>query len=173
MHGSFIVCLKEMIVSKFEESFWIEALEYAGLETTFRPISNQEIADETAIKLIKSTIKKLNLDERRFGEIFGNYWINEFARQKYFAFFDSCKSVKEFLGQINIIHQKITSNLSKQNPPIFTISWENPGTAIIEYKSSRGFIHIAVGLLKALGSYYYEEISVYRIDPNKIKVFLK
>lgn len=173
MHGSFIVCLKEMIVSKFDESFWIEALENAGLEASFRPVSNIEIEDEIAIKIVKSSIKKLNMDERRFGEIFGNYWINEFARQKYFAFFDACKDVKGFLAQLNKIHQKITENLKNQKAPTFSISWENPLTAILEYKSARGFIHIAVGLLKALGNYYNEDIAVYRIDNNKIKLFIK
>jgi hypothetical protein len=173
MHGSFLVCLKEMITSKFDESFWNEALENIGLNKLFRPVSNIEVEDETGIKILKSCIKKLNLDERRFGEIFGNYWINEFARQKYFAFFDACKDVRTFLGQLNSLHQKITQNLKDQKAPSFTISWENPLTAIIEYKSTRGFIHIAVGLLKGLGNYYSEDIAVYRIDNNKIKLFIK
>jgi mRNA deadenylase 3'-5' endonuclease subunit Ccr4 len=173
MHGSFIVCLKEMIINRFDESFWIESLELAGFEKDYHPVSNQELLDAHAIKLIKSVVKKLNLDERRFGEIFGNYWINYFAKEKYFAFFKSSKNVKEFLQQINAIHKKITANLPNQNAPFFEIIWEKPNTAEIEYKSSRGFIHIAVGLLKALGSYYREDIAVYRIENNKIKLFIK
>lgn len=173
MHGSFIVCLKEMMISKFDEIFWNEALENIGLDKSFRPVSNIEIEDGTAIRIIKSCIKKLNLDERRFGEIYGNYWINVFARQKYFAFFDACKNVKTFLGQLNSVHQKITINLKDPKPPTFSVSWENPLTAIIDYKSSRGFIHIAIGLLKGLGNYYNEDIAVYRIENNKIKLFIK
>jgi hypothetical protein len=171
MHGSFIVCLKEMVISKFDESFWFESLENAGLDKSFYTVSNKEVADDLALKIIKSVIKTLNIEERRFGEIYGNYWINNYASKNYFAFFDSCKSVKEFLEQINIIHRKITANLPKPSPPVFTINWENKNSAIIDYQSKRELIHFAVGLLKALGSYYNEEISVYRIEKNKIKLF--
>jgi len=172
MHGSFIVCLKEMMINKFDESFWLEALEHAGIENTFHPVSNKEVPEAIAQKIIKSSIKILHVEERLFGEMFGNFWINQFANKNYFAFFDSCKSVKEFLGQINKIHQKITSNLPKPNPPIFAITWENPNCALIDYNSIRGLVHFAVGLLKALGNYYKEEISVYRIEKNRIKLFL-
>ena len=173
MHGSFIVCLKEMVINKFDETFWTEALEYASVDTGFHPVSNQEIEDKLAVKLVKSVIKTLNLNNRRFGEIFGNYWINHFARQKYCAFFDSCKTVEEFMNQLNYIHQKITSNLPNPQPPSFKIDWENPLTANIEYISGRDFIHIAVGLLKALGNYYGQEIAVYRVGGNQIKLFIK
>jgi len=172
MHGSLIVCLKEMIINKFDESFWTETLEHAKMDPGFHLVSNKEIIDETGLKLIKSAVKRLNMDERRFGEMFGNYWINQYARKNYFAFFDACKGVKEFLEHLNALHKKITSNLTHPNPPSFTIKWENPLSAIIEYNSSRGLIHFAVGLLKALGVYYKEEISVYRIGNNQIKVFL-
>jgi hypothetical protein len=172
MHGSFIVCLKEMMISKFEESFWFETLEHAGIEKSFHTVSNKEVPEDVAQKIIKSSIKTLNIEERRFGEMFGSFWINNYANTNYFAFFDSCKSVKEFLNQINKIHQKITSNLPKPTPPVFKITWENKNSAIIDYDSQRGLIHIAVGLLKALGNYYKEEISVYRIEKNKIKLFL-
>jgi hypothetical protein len=172
MHGSFIVCLKEMILNKFDESFWIETLEHAGIEIGFHPVSNKEILDATGLKIIKSSIKKLNLDDRRFGEIFGNYWINNYASKNYFAFFDACKSVKEFLEHLNSVHKKITANLPNPSPPDFSIKWENPLCAIIDYNSKRDLIHLAVGLLKALGAYYREEIAVYRIEKNKIKLFL-
>jgi len=173
MHGSFIVCLKEMMISKFDESFWLDTLELAGFDSSYRPVFNQELPDEKAIKLIKSTVKKLNMDDRRFGEMFGNYWIKSFARDKFFAFFDAYKTIKDFLNNLDLIHLKITANLKYPNPPRFEVNWENPSTAIIQYKSMRGFIHIAVGLLKAMADYYRQEISVYRVESDKIKIFIK
>lgn len=173
MHGSFIAGLKEMIIQRFDESFWLEMIESAGLEKDFRPVFNQELDDQKAMKLIKSAIKKLNMDDRRFGEMFGNYWINYFAREKFFAFFDAFKNIRDFLNNLDILHHKITKGLNQPNPPKFEIVWEGPSSVKLKYNSSRGLIHIAVGLLKALGNYYKQEISVYRIEANQIKIFIK
>ena len=93
MHGAFIVGLKEMITNRFDESFWHEILQDAGFEPDYYPLSNKELEDLKALLLIKTAAKKLNLGDRRFGETFGNYWIKNFAREKYFAFFDAFKSL--------------------------------------------------------------------------------
>jgi len=173
MHGAIIVGLKELIINRFDESFWFEILEEAGFESNYHPLSNHEIDDAEALALIKASSKKLNLGDRKFGETFGNYWIKTFAREKYFAFFDAFKSSKEFINQLSDLHQKLTANLKKTKPPFFEINWENPHTVLINYISDRNLIHMAVGLLKALGDYYNEEISVYRVEANQIKVFFK
>ncbi len=173
MHGAFIVGLKEMIINRFDESFWFEILQDADFEPDYHPISNHELDEAKALLLIKGAAKKLNLGDRKFGETFGNYWIKVFAREKYFAFFDAFKSSKDFINQLNEIHQKLTSNLQHPTPPVFEITWETPHSAVILYKSNRGLIHIAVGLLKALGDYYNDEISVYRVENKGIKVFFK
>lgn len=173
MHGSFIIGLKEMIINKYDQDIWLEVLEHAGFEPNYRPLSNQEVNDEEAIVLVKAAIKKLNLGERAFGEIFGRFWIHQFAREKYFAFFSAYKSFKEFLMQINELHNRLTANLKRANPPRFEIRWENPFTAIIFYISKRQMVHIAVGLLKALGEYYHEDIQVFKIESNQIKILFK
>ncbi len=173
MHGAFIVGLKEMIINRFDESFWLEILHDADFEPDFHPVSNHELDDAKALLLIKIAAKKLSLGDRKFGETFGNYWIKNFAREKYFAFFDAFKSSKDFINQLSEIHKKLTGNLQNPMPPIFEITWETPHSALVIYKSNRGLIHIAVGLLKALGDYYNEEVSVYHVENNGIKVFFK
>jgi hypothetical protein len=77
------------------------------------------------------------------------------------------------LNQLNELHQRLTANLKKASPPRFEIKWENPITVLIYYVSKRQMIHVAVGLLKALGEYYHEEIQVFKIDTNQIKVLFK
>ena len=173
MHGAFIVGLKQMIITRFDESFWEEIVEQAGFDGHFHPLSNQELDEDKALELIKLSVKKLNLSHIQFGEVFGNYWIKVFACEKYFAFFDAYKSARDFINHLSEIHKKITGNLKIKKPPTFEISWENPHSVIINYNSNRGLIHIAVGLLKALGDYYNEDISVYRVEANRIKVFFK
>lgn len=173
MHGAFVVGLKEMIIHRFDENFWQEIVEEAGLELGFYPLSNRELEEKEAMNLVKAAAKKLNLGDRKFGEAFGNYWIKNFARQKYFAFFDAFKSSKDFINQLSEIHKKLTENLTQPQPPFFEINWENEHSVLINYQSDRALIHFAVGLLKALGDYYKEEISVYRVEKNQIKVFFK
>lgn len=173
MHGVFIVGLKDMIINRFDESFWDEILDEAGFEPDYYPISNQEISDDKALTLIKAAVKKLNMGEKNFGEAFGNYWIKTFAREKYFAFFDAFKSSKGFIDYLSEMHSKLSANLTHKKPPVFEIKWENHHTVLINYVSDRNLIHIAVGLLKALGDFYNEDISVYRVAANQIKVFYK
>jgi hypothetical protein len=173
MHGAFVVGLNEMVTYKYGKDVWSEILELAGFEPNYRPLSNQEVNDKEAVFLVKTITKKLNLGDKLFGEVFGDYWIKRFAKEKYFAFLDAFKSVKDFLEKINEIHQKLTENLNNHKPPVFDIQWENTQSAAITYISDRQLIHIAVGTLKALGEYYHDEISVFKVDTNKIKVLFK
>jgi hypothetical protein len=133
MHGAFIVGLKEMIVNRFDENFWQEILREANFEPDYHPLSNKELVDRDALLLIKAAAKKLNLGDRKFGETFGNYWITNFARKKYFAFFDAFKSLSDFINQLSETHQKLTSNLKDPKPPVFEIKWESVHNAMINY----------------------------------------
>jgi len=170
MHGAFVVGLNELVVNKYGKDIWLEILESAGFDANYRPLSNLEVNDNEAVLLVKAATKKLNLGDKVFGEVFGNYWIKYFAKEKYFAFLDAFKNVKEFLKQINEIHRKLTANLKNHKPPFFEFQWESPQIVIISYHSQRQLIHIAVGTLNALGEYYRDDIAVYKIEANKIKV---
>jgi hypothetical protein len=173
MHASFISGLKDLIIHRFDLDVWLDIVESAGFERNINVVGTKELADERAIKLYKSAVKRLHFDDRRFGEIFGHYWINTYAKEKYFAFFNAAKNVAELINQLNLIHTKLTENLENPAPPVFELNWESKHTAIITYRSARELIHFATGLLKALGTFYNEDISVYRIDKDRIKVFLK
>jgi len=170
MHGAFVVGLNELVISKYGEEIWLEILEDAGFEPNYRPLSNQEVSDQEAVFLVKTITKKLNLGDKLFGELFGNYWIKHFAKEKYFAFLDAFKNVKEFLSQLNVIHQKLTANLKHHKPPEFTFEWENTNKVVINYHSSRHLIYLAVGTLKALGEYYKDDISIFKIGESKMEV---
>lgn len=170
MHGAIIVGLKEMITKRFDKSLWEEILIEAGFDKNYHPLSNRELDDELAIRLLNTSQKKLNFSASKFGEFFGSYWINNFARIKFFAFFDAYKSSKDFISNLSAMHITLTAKLKKPSPPQFIVKWENPLTAVIEYKSKRNFIQLATGLLKAITEYYNEEASVYRGEGNFIRV---
>ena len=123
MHGAFITGFKDLIIQKFDQDVWLDIVENAGFERNINSVGNKELQDGQAIKLIKSAVKRLHFDDRRFGEIFGHYWINTYAKAKYFAFFNAAKNVAELINQLNIIHTKLTENLENQAPPVFELTW--------------------------------------------------
>ncbi|HPM41617.1 MAG TPA: heme NO-binding domain-containing protein, partial [bacterium] len=68
------------------------------------------------------------------------------------------------------VHDEITRSVKNARPPHFEFEWKDPRTLIIVYKSKRGMIDFAVGLLRGVGRFYKEDIRVKKLPDDRIEV---
>lgn len=71
---------------------------------------------------------------------------------------------------MDYVHQIITKNIPNAHPPRFEYEWENSNTLIMKYKSNRNLIDILVDLVKGVGKYYQENLTVSKMGTDKVHI---
>ena len=147
------------------------------LRSSFPPftlfLASEVIEDTDIFKLLQSTCKVLNLTLEETADAFGDFWINSFAIDIYKPFYLESKSAKEFLLNMNNLHDNLTKIMPDACPPKFTYSWKNKKTLIMTYSSKRGLIDIMVGLTKGVGTYFKENLKVIKLGNDKVKIIFE
>jgi hypothetical protein len=60
--------------------------------------------------------------------------------------------------------------MKNAHPPRFDYTWKNEKTLIMHYKSQRGLIDFAVGLIKGVGKFYHENLRVAKVGSDQIEI---
>ena len=169
MKGIIFIATKELILSEFGKEKWNKIIKNSGLtkEPMFVPTSN--VDDGLFLRIIDSIQKTLNLTLSQVANAFGNYWINIYSPDLYGEFYKRSKNAKEFLLNVDKIHKVVTENMKDAHPPTFIIQ-EQGNSLIMEYKSERNLIEIAMGMIKGVGKYYKEQLKINKIEENKIEI---
>ena len=170
MKGTIAICLQELVKTKFGEDNWETILLKSGLPKNLVIYSHHDLDDEVIIKVINNTCDVLGITLKQAADAFGEYWMNEYAPKKYFAFFTGKKTAKEFLLSMNRVHIKMTDKMENTQPPSFTYEEIDDHTIIMTYKSYRELHDIWIGLIKGVGTYFKEEIEIERLEKNKVKL---
>jgi hypothetical protein len=103
-------------------------------------------------------------------EAFGDYWVNVYAPNIYRTYFRTAKSAREFLLQMDRVHESVTMNIPNARPPRFSYEWPNDKTLIMKYISGRGMIDILAGCAKGVGKYFGEDVRVRKVGNDRIEV---
>ena len=170
MKGVIAVCLADLIKEKFGKDKWEEALEHAGLPkaTFFMPSTN--IEDEVILKVIDSVCHVLNITLEEAADAFGEYWVNTYAPKVYKVYYRSKDSAREFLLNMDKVHKTVTETIPDAHPPRFEYQTIDNNTLIMKYISSRELIVFLIGLIKGVGKYYNEELTITQIGSDKVKI---
>jgi hypothetical protein len=170
MKGIIITCLMSLVTEKFGRTKWEEALKSAGLDekTQFHP--TDDIDDPVVLKVVSSVCKVLNITPVQAADAFGDYWVNVFALRTFPMFYKGKKTARDFLLTMDYVHKITPQGLKDSSPPRFGYEWKNDKTLIMEYKSKRGLIDFMVGLVKGVGRYYNEQLSVTKVGNDKVQI---
>ena len=170
MKGVIAIALKEMVIRNFGLDKWEEILMDASLPVDLQISSSQDIEDYVIMRVISSACKVLDITPEQAADAFGDYWVNEYAFRIYAAHYEGIGNSKDFLKRTNQIHTATTLSIPNAHPPKF--EYEDPGdnTLIMTYLSNRGLMNIFIGLVRASGKHFNEELQVERIDDNKVKI---
>ena len=170
MKGVIITCLESLVKEQFGQESWEDILEEAGLErhTLFNITSNVE--DESVLEIVNATCKVLNLTLPQAADAFGDYWVNVYAPKVYSMYYRKAHSAKEMLLNMDKLHETVTASIPDAHPPRFDYEWQDESTLIMHYKSHRGLIDFFVGLIKGVGKYYNEELSVSKRGETAVEI---
>jgi len=169
MKGTMLKCMEEVVTRKFGATKWKESLEKAGIpdSRTFTVLGD---VDEAEFKqIMKSVAGVASLSLEQVMEAFGEYWSTVYAPKVYRAYFSDSNSVRELLLNLDHIHDVMTKSMQSARPPRFRYEWEGADLLIMHYESNRGLVALMPGLIRGLGKYYNEKLTV-RVVGNAVHV---
>ncbi|MBU1077065.1 MAG: heme NO-binding domain-containing protein [Spirochaetes bacterium] len=170
MKGVIVNCLKELVITKFGEDKWREAMEKSGLDPNMAFTSLGDVEDGAVMTVIQNVCKVLNITLEQAADAFGDYWVNEFAPKMYPRHFENIKSSKEFLMKMDKVHEMTTANMANAHPPRFNYKEKDEKTLIMTYNSKRGLMPIFLGLIKGVGKHYKENLKITALNDKDVEI---
>jgi hypothetical protein len=170
MKGVIAQCLAEMVTTKFGADKWKEVLEKSGLPPSTAFLATSDIDDSAVMNAIKNTCSVLSISQQQAADAFGEYWVCTFAPKIYKAYYTSATNAKDFLLKMDSVHETTTRNIANAHPPRFTYDWKNDNTLIMRYQSNRGLIDFLVSLIKGVGKYFNDNLTVSKISTSDVEV---
>lgn len=161
MYGMVNKAIQDLVTNNFGEDKWIAIKEKINFDDDFF-ISMQSYPDQLTYDLVGAASEILNISSNDVLEAFGEYWILYTADEGYGQLLNlSGSGFKEFLGNLNMLHDRITNIMPDLEPPKFTVKELESNTIELIYESNReGLAAMVVGLLKGLGKRFDEECSI-------------
>lgn len=170
MKGVIAICLGELISKKFGSDKWEEILESAGLPQKTFFLATEDVDDAAMMKVVASVCKVMGMSMTQVADAFGEYWFNVYAPRIYKVYYVGKNSAKEMLLALNHIHKSVANHSSSVRPPRFEYEWKDDRTLVMTYQSSRGLIDFFVGIVKGIGIYYKERLSITRLPDDKVEI---
>jgi len=170
MKGVIAICLGELISQKFGRDKWEEILESAGLPRKTFFLATEDVNDAATMRVVASTCKVMGMSMTQAADAFGEYWFNVYAPRVYKAHYAGKKSAKEMLMALNHVHKSVANHSPNAHPPRFEYEWKDDKTLVMTYQSSRGLIDFFIGILKGVGTYYKEKLSITKLPNDKVEI---
>ncbi|MDX9722006.1 MAG: heme NO-binding domain-containing protein [Myxococcota bacterium] len=170
MKGVIALAIKELVTERYGVLQWKEVLERAGLrkEPLLMPISNLD--DALVFKIVEAVCSTLSLSMEQLGDVFGDFWVNSYAPNLYKGYFARSRSAKDFLLNMDDLHQAMTHSLPGARPPRFEYEDLGPDSLQIKYISHRPMFSFMVGLIKGVGRYYGTKVEIAVVAENTVRV---
>jgi len=170
MKGIFALGFLETIKQKAGKEKYQEILNLAGFKQEPVIFAISDVDDEIFFKILYSTSKILNIPLHQITEAFSDYWIHEYTQKIYKKVYQLYDSLKDFLLDLNWVHEMTTKNLPQPEPPKFEYQWEDNKTLLITYKSKRNLIDMVISHAKASAKFFNEKIDISKIGDNVIRI---
>lgn len=170
MKGTIVIAVREMIQQQFGKEVWVKSLLAAGIDKEPALAPSTMVDDKVVIDVIKGFCRTTGKTMQQFADLFGEYWMTQYAQRMYKTFFIGSKSARDFLLKMDSVHVTVTRAFPGSTPPRFEYEWKDPNTLLMTYNSQRGLMEIFIGLIKGVGKHYGENLQVRRVAPNKVEI---
>lgn len=176
MYGIVNKAIEDLVKENFGEEKWDIILEKSGVDVDFF-ISNEPYDDAITFKLAIAVSEVMEIPVSGVLQAFGEWWILKTSKEKYGGLMEAGgSSLKEFLHNLPIFHNRIMLIYPKLTPPEFKISNATDNSVQVHYFSKReGLQEFVRGLLTGLGKMYETAVEVELIqsrdDGNSHEIF--
>lgn len=170
MKGTVLVCLKEVVVNAAGEHAWRRCLQMAGLDAFAIFTLSEDVPDETGLALVRAVCDTLNIDLADAADAFGSHWVGAYAPRIYKTLYGRYRNAREFFTDINNMHDRVVRHIADARPPRFELEWQDEKTLLMHYCSHRNLIDIAVGMARAMGRHFKEELVVTKLSEKTLRI---
>lgn len=155
MYGIVNKAIEDLVKTNFGDDIWESVKARSNVDIDYF-ISNEPYDDDITYKLAGAVGEEMNMSVSAVLEAFGEWWILKTAKEKYGGLMEAGgKSLKEFLVNLPIFHNRIMLIYPKLTPPEFKVSHIEESSIHVHYFSKReGLQEFVRGLLSGLGKMY-------------------
>jgi len=165
MYGLVNKAIKDLVTDNHGDEAWQKVCDIADFhEGDF--ISMSPYPDKLTFDLVGAVCQVLKADSADILEAFGEYWILYTADQGYGNLMNlTGKTFVEFLGNLDMLHSRISNMMPELRPPMFKTRNETDNSVELEYRSHRdGLVPMLYGLIKGLGKRFEIEVKIELIE---------
>ena len=160
MKGTIVKCMEELVIQKFGVQKWKESLHRAGLSENRNFTLLCDVEENDFKRILQGVVDATSFSMSQVMEAFGEHWSTVYAPSIYGAYFSSAKSARELLLNLDHIHEVMTKSKNLGRPPRFRYEWKGENHLIMHYESHRGLVALMPGLIRGVGKYYKEPLTV-------------
>ena len=161
MYGIVNKAIQDLVIANFGEEKWENILDRSGIEEDFF-ISSEAYDDDITFKLAGAVSEEMNMPINDVLVAFGEWWVVKTTKEKYGGLMESGgSSLKEFLENLPLFHNRVMLIYPKLTPPEFKVSDISERSLNLHYFSKReGLQEFVRGLIQGLGIMFNTETKI-------------
>ncbi|XP_029639116.1 soluble guanylate cyclase 88E isoform X3 [Octopus sinensis] len=163
MYGLLFLSIESIVVKEYGRKIWKKVLNYVGLDSESEFSTHTMYENALMLNLAKacSHILKDKLPED-YMCYFGKCFLKFCSTYKYDQILTlSGRYFRDFLHEINNLHETIRFSYPKMISPTFIVEKEDVNGCILSYTSSRkGFIHYVMGQLQECAHIFKVDLTI-------------
>ncbi|MCK4235781.1 MAG: heme NO-binding domain-containing protein [Candidatus Krumholzibacteria bacterium] len=152
--------IEEFVTKKFGAETWEKIKSLAGCEEPFFTVSF-DYPDEMTVALVKAASEASGLPMDAVMIDYGKYLVPNTLKENYPTYFKLAgSSPREFLLNMNYVHEHVTRNTPSSTPPKFRYEELTDGRLLMKYQSKRMLCPVLHGLILGVGILFDQELKV-------------
>jgi hypothetical protein len=161
MYGIVNKAIEDLVKENFGEEKWELIRQRSGVEIDFF-LSNEPYDDDITFKLAIATAEEMGMSVENVLIAFGEWWVLRTSKEKYGGLMEAGgASLKEFLKNLPVFHNRVMLIYPKLTPPEFKVSDATENSIHVHYHSKReGLQEFVRGLLQGLGKLYKTDVAI-------------
>lgn len=154
--------IEELVEKKFGAETWQKVKALAGCKEPFFAIS-LDYPDKSTLALVKAVSEVSGLPMETVMIEYGKFIVPNTLKENYSTYFELAgTSAKEFLLNMDRVHEHVTKVMEKVSPPRFEYE-EIDGKLQMKYHSKRNLCAVLHGLILGVGILFDQELQVQEI----------
>lgn len=151
MYGIVNKAIQDLVIANFGTEKWEAILETSGIEEDFF-ISSEAYDDDITFKLAGAVSHEMKMPIEDVLVAFGEWWVLKTTKEKYSGLMESGgSSLKEFLVNLPVFHNRVMLIYPKLTPPEFKVSEVSENSLNLHYFSQReGLQEFVRGIIQGL-----------------------
>ncbi|MFH0778096.1 MAG: heme NO-binding domain-containing protein [Candidatus Eisenbacteria bacterium] len=152
--------IQELVEGKFGTEAWQKVRSLAGCQELFFAI-HLDYPDEMTAALVEAASKVSGLSTETVMVEYGKFMVSNTLKENYPVYFALAgSSAREFLLNMDRVHETATRSLSNAVPPRFEYVELPDGRLLMHYRSKRRLCAVLRGLILGVGILFGQELQV-------------